>query len=70
MTKFKWVRGRRYAYYDSYGSWREAYDTAKWNGIVNKKNKYFIEKVEEGVLFPRIVYKLYMSHVIRYGVFG
>jgi hypothetical protein len=67
MDKYKWMRGKRYYYYGSYDSWKDAYKIAKVNTKKIKKNKYFIETVDSGFLFPQIKYRLYMSRVFIIG---
>lgn len=64
-TKFIWYRGKRYYYYDTYDSWREAYNQARWAMRKNKKNQYYIQKVEAGFFIPRIVFRLYLTNTFK-----
>ena len=63
MSRYLWIRGKRYYHYQNYGTWKEAYTIGSYQNKRNKKNKYYIQKVEVGFVIPRIVYKLYMTNV-------
>jgi len=63
--KYVWQRGRRYYLWGTYSSWREAYEEARLYCKKNRKNKYFIQKVEVGFWIPEEKYRLYMSHVFK-----
>ena len=65
MSKYIWIRGKRYYLYGYYNTWKEAYNEARRHMRKNKRNRYFIQKVEKGFLFPYEIYKLYMSHVFK-----
>lgn len=69
MSRYKWIKGRRYYYYDSFNSWRDAYNVARSLQRKNKKNKYFIEVCEVGYLFPYKKYKLYTTKFARIGFY-
>lgn len=63
--KYIWIRGKRYYYYDSFDTWKEAYNQARWAMRKNRKNRYFIQKVEVGFMIPRTVYRLYLTHTFK-----
>lgn len=65
MSKFMWIGGRKYYYYDTFSSWNEAYRTARWQRKKNKKCRYFIQKVESGFIAPTDKFRLYLTHTIR-----
>ena len=70
MSKYIWIGNRRYYWYGTYDNWQEAYNTARYYRRKNKKCRYFIQVSEEGYLFPSKSYKLYLTHIIKLGVFG
>ena len=59
--KYLWKRNKRYYLFGTYDTWKEAYNDARYYTRKNKKNKYFIQKVELGFWFPEIKYRLYMT---------
>lgn len=61
MTTYKYIQTRKYYYYDSYRSWREAYTVGRYYKR-KYKNKYFIDKISDTWGCTR--YKLYMTKVI------
>ena len=63
--KYIWIRGKRYYLFGTYDTWKEAYNTARAYTRSNKKNQYFILKVEQGYMFPECKYKLYMTRVFK-----
>lgn len=67
MSKYLWIKGKRYYYYDTYDTWRQAYAVAKAKNKKNPKNKYYIQKVECGYVIPKFAYKLYMT---KFGSFS
>lgn len=62
--KYIWLGGKRLYYYDTYNSWREAYEVAR-NYKKKLKNKYFIMKYEHGFFIPENKFRLYMTKVAR-----
>lgn len=63
-----WIRGKKYYYYDTFKSWADAYNIARYYHKKNPKCRYFIVKVEKGYLFPSEYYKLYLTKVARLGL--
>lgn len=59
-----WVKGQRYNYYESYDTAEEAKKVAIYKRKTTK-TRYFIIKTEEGFLFPKTRYRLYLNKVIK-----
>ena len=64
MSRYIWLKGRKYYLYDTYSTWDKAYSMARYYNKKNKKNKYFIMKTET-YFTGQIVYKLYMTKYMR-----
>lgn len=69
MNRYIWIKGKKYYYYGSYDSWKDAYNTARYYHRRNKKCKYFIQITEAGYLFPYKRFKLYLTGIIKMGGF-
>lgn len=64
ITRWKWIKNKKYYLYDTYRSWGDALHMAKYQKKRNN-SRYFIEKIEIGLLFPEIRYALYLNRVIK-----
>jgi hypothetical protein len=65
MSKYLWIRGKRYYFWGNYNTWKDAYNEARYHCRKNRKNRYFIQTADAGFLYPRKVHKLYMSKVFK-----
>ena len=63
--RYLWIRNKRYYLWNTYDTWKDAYNDARYYCRKNRKNRYFIQKVESGFLFPQIKYRLYMTRVFK-----
>jgi len=66
VSNFIFIKGKRYNHYDKYDTYAKALKIGKWQ---KKKTKsaYFIITIEKGFPFPRRVYHLYLTRVLRFG---
>jgi len=66
-VKIFYIKRVKYYYYDTYGSWDEAYRIAKYYKK-KMKNKFYIKKTEVGWFAPYFLYELYLTKVMRLGL--
>lgn len=64
MNKYIYVKNKRYYYFDTYSTYRQALSVAK-KQYKRNRSKYFILICEKGWLYPYKVYKLYLTNVIK-----
>lgn len=65
-NNYIYIQGKRYNYYDTYKSYKEALKIGKWQKKKNK-SKYYILITEGGFFTPKKQYKLYLTRVIKFG---
>ena len=61
MNKYIWIKGKRYYYYSSHNTWRDARNLGLRLKRKNNKCQYFILTVEKGVIVPYKTYRLYTT---------
>ena len=61
MDKYLFVKNRRYYYFDTFNSYKEALNTAK-RMRRSFKSRWYVLKAESG-FYPKIVFRLYLTNV-------
>lgn len=63
MTLHIKIKKKKYYYFDTFKSWKEAYQVYKGYKKIDNKNRYFIIINETGIIAPYKEYKLYMTKI-------
>lgn len=61
MSRYIWIKSKRYYYYDTYSNYQDARNMGKKLKRKNPKCQYFILPVEKGFIVPFKIYKLYTT---------
>lgn len=66
--KFIVISGRRYTYYDTFSSKSKAFAVGRSLKEKNPQQRYYVMTVDKGGIYPRFVYRLYLSRFLRFGL--